>query len=215
MGANQRNWRRVRIGVSATSAALVVVTLAALSTVAGASSGIVIREPQYGFSFSLPAGWEQVPLDGSDVTALLNAATHDDPALANALDSQITSEASKGMKVFVIGPVSGSVASNVNVIVNAPGGFIPSGNEFASEAVAEAKIEMAQIGATHIKAIAVKNHLGDVAESTYRISLQGTNEVGEQFFAHHGANLLVVTVTTSSPASAKTIANDVANSWRW
>jgi hypothetical protein len=215
MGANQPNSRRGRIGAAATSAALVVVTLAALSTVAGASSGVVIREPQYGFSFSLPAGWEQVPLDGSDVTALLNAATHDDPSLASALDSQITSEASKGMKVFVIGPVSGSVASNVNVIVNAPGGFIPSGTEFAREAVAEAKIEMAQIGATHIKAIAVKNHLGNVAESTYRISLQGTNEVGEQFFAHHGPNLLVVTVTTSSPATAKAIANDVASTWRW
>jgi hypothetical protein len=215
MGANQRNWRRGRIGATATTTALVVFTLAALGTVAGASSGVVIREPQYGFSFSLPAGWEQVPLDGTDVTALLNAATHDDPSLASALDSQITSEASKGMKVFVIGPVSGLVASNVNVIVTAPGGFIPSGSEFAREAVAEAKIEMAQIGATHVKAFAVKNHLGDVAESTYAISLKGTNEVGEQFFAHHGTDLLVVTVTTSSSATAKAIANDVVNSWRW
>jgi uncharacterized membrane protein YgcG len=74
---------------------------------------------------------------------------------------------------------------------------------------------MAQIGATHVKAFAVKNHLGDVAESTYAISLNGTKEVGEQFFAHQGTDLLVVTVTTSSSATAKAIANDVAKSWRW
>ena len=42
-------------------------------TSAGASSGPVIKQPQYGFSFTLPADWKQVPLDGSDVTALLNA----------------------------------------------------------------------------------------------------------------------------------------------
>jgi hypothetical protein len=203
------------MGMAAASAALVVVTLAALSPVAGASSGTVVREPQYGFSFSLPTSWKLVPLDGSDITALLNAATHDDPSLASALDSQITAEATKGMKVFAIGPVSGSVAPNVNVIVTAPGQSIPTGNEFAREAVAEAKIEMSQIGAGHSKAFVVKNRLGDIAEATYTLNLKGTTEAGVQLFAHHGPDLDVVTVTTSSPANSKAIANDVVNSWHW
>jgi hypothetical protein len=216
MGTNQvedKGWGR--LGMAAASVALVVVTLAALSPVAAASSGTAVREPQYGFSFSLPSAWKLVPLDGSDITALLNAATHNDPSLASALDSQITSEASKGMKVFAIGPVSGSVAPNVNVIVSAPGGDIPTGNEFAREAVAEAKIEMSQLGAGHPKAFVVKNRLGDVAEATYTLSLRGTHEAGEQLFAHHGANLDIVTVTTSTSASTKAIANHVVNSWHW
>lgn len=212
---NQQKRHHTRISALAASAVLAIVTLAAMQTAAGASSGLVIHEPQYKFSFSLPTGWKQVPLDGSDVTALLKTATHDDPSLANALDSQITSEASKGMKVFAIGPVSGSVASNVNVIVTAPGGYIPTGSQFAHEAVAEAKIEMSQIGASHFKAFVVKNRLGDVAEDTYTLTLQGSHEAGEQLFAHHGADVEVVTVTTASPAQTKAIGNQVANSWRW
>lgn len=199
----------------AAAGALTVVTLAATEAVAAASPGVVVREPQYGFTFSLPGGWKQVPLNGSDISALIKSATHNDPSLASALDSQITSEASKGMKVFAIGPVSGSVASNVNVIVTTPGGFIPSGAEFAREAVAEAKIEMSQIGATHVKGSAVKNELGNVAAVTYALTLQGTNEIGEQFFAHHGQSLYIVTVTTSSSSTTKAIANHVVSSWRW
>ena len=49
---------------------LVVAMLILWETGAGASSGAMVKEPQYGFSFHLPANWKQVPLDGSDVTAL-------------------------------------------------------------------------------------------------------------------------------------------------
>ncbi len=149
---------------------------------AGTSSGVVVRQPQYGFSFTLPANWKQVPLNGSDVTALLNAATHDDPTLANALDSEVTSAASKGMKVFAIGPVAGSTAPNVNVIVASAAGS-PTGRAFGRAAAAEAKIELTQVDANHIKTSVVKNRLGTSAQATYQLNLKNAApEFGEQFY---------------------------------
>jgi hypothetical protein len=182
---------------------------------AGAASGIVIREPQYGFSFNLPANWKQVPLDGSDVTALLNSAAHDEPTLANALDSQVTSAASKGMKVFAIGPLVGSTVPNVNVIVSSSAGA-PSGRSFAQAAVAEAKIALTQVGAGHLKASIVKNPLGTSAQVTYELNLKTAGvEFGEQFYVRHAAQVVVVTVTTSQSTSTKSNAKLVANTWRW
>ena len=181
---------------------------------AGASSGTVIKEPQYGFSFHLPANWKQVPLDGSDITALLNSASHDDPTLANALSSEVTSGAAKGMKVFAIGPLAGSTVPNVNVIVTSAAGA-PSGRAFAQGAVAEAKIEFTQIGASHLKTSTVNNHLGFVAEATYQLNLKSSTEFGAQFYLRHGANVEIVTITTSSHTATGSNAQFILNSWRW
>ena len=181
---------------------------------ASASSGVVIREPQYGFSFNLPAKWKQVPLDGSDVTALLNAATHDDPSLANALDSEVTSAASKGIKVFAIGPVAGSTVPNVNVVVTSSAGA-PTGRAFAQAAIAEAKIEFTQVGASHLTTSIIENRLGTSAQATYELTIKSTVEYGHQFYVQHGAHVVVVTITTSNPTSSQSNAQFIVDSWRW
>ena len=59
----------------------------------------------------------------------LNSASHDDPTLANALSSEVTSGAAKGMKVFAVGPRAGSTVPNVNVIVTSSAGA-PTGRAF-------------------------------------------------------------------------------------
>jgi len=149
------------------------------------------------------------------VTALLNSAAHDDPTLANALDSQVTSAASKGMKVFAIGPFAGTTIPNVNVIVSSDAGA-PTGRGFAQAAIAEAKIALTQVGASHIKASIVKNPLGTSAQVTYELDLKTAGvEFGEQFYVQHTANVVVVTVTTSRSTSTKSNAHLVANTWRW
>ena len=182
---------------------------------AGAQSGVVIRQPQYGFSFTLPSDWKQVPLNGSDVRALLNAATHDDPALTNALDSEISSATSKGIKAFAIGPVEDAIAPNVNVIVTSSAGS-PTGREFAPAAVAEAKIEFTELGASDIKTSIVHNPLGTSAQVTYKLNLKtaGT-EFGDQLYVQHKSHLEIVTVTTSSLASSQSDARVIVDSWRW
>ena len=151
--------------------ALVAVLLVLGDASAGASSGVVIKEPQYGFSLTLPVNWKQVPLNGNDVTALLNAETHDDPALTNALNSEVTSAAAEGMKVFAIGPVAGSTVPNLNVIVTSSAG-VPTGSAFAPVAVAEAKIELTQVGASHLKTSIVEDRLGTSARATYELILK-------------------------------------------
>jgi hypothetical protein len=197
------------------SVGLVAVLLLMGDTSAGAASGVVIKEPQYGFSFTLPSNWKQVPLNGSDVTALLNAETHDDPTLASALDSEVTSAASKGMKVFAIGPVVGLTVPNANVIVTSSAGA-PTGSAFAQEAVAEAKIEMTQVGASHLKTSIVKNRLGTSAQATYELNLQNTGpEFGEQFYVQHKSYVEIVTVTTSNLTSTQSNARLIVDSWRW
>lgn len=177
--AGRTERRRPPLGAAA---ALVGILLASGGGWAAASSGVVVQEPQYGFSLTLPADWKQVPLDGSDVTALLNAATHDDPALTNALNGQISAAASKGMKVFGVGPISGSTVPNVNVIVSSAAGA-PTGRAFAPAAIVQAKIEFAELDASHVKAAVVDNRMGDVAEVTYELSAKNLGtEFGEQYY---------------------------------
>ncbi len=189
--------------------------LVALSAAgAGASSGTVIKEPHDGFSFSIPNNWKQIPLDSGDVIALLKQATHDDPSLANALGNELTSAGAKGIKVFAIGPVKGSSAPTVNVIVSSSAGA-PTGKDFAPAAVAQAKIELTQVGASGVKAAIANNHLGRTAEATYVLHLKNQQEYGEQFYALHGAHVDIVTITSGSAAGTKSDARFVANSWHW
>jgi hypothetical protein len=212
MREGRRNRGFLHVG---TSIALVTVMLVLGATSADASSGVVIREPRYGFSFTLPVGWKQVPLNGSDVTALLNSAAHDDPTLANALKGEVTSAASKGMKVFAIGPFAGSMVPNVNVIVESSAGA-PTGRAFDQTAIAEAEIALTQVGASHIKTSIVKNRLGTSAQATYELDLKATGiEFGEQFYVQHRSHVVIVTVTSSSLASSQSNAGLVADSWRW
>lgn len=208
----RKQHRRMQVGGSV---ALAAVLLLMGDASAGASSGVVIKEPQYGFSFTLPSNWKQVPLNGSDVTALLNAETHDNPTLANALDSEITLATSKGIKVFAVGPVVGSTVPNLNVIVTSSAGD-PTGSAFAQAAVAEAKIEMTQVGASHLKASIVKDRLGTSAQATYELSLKSTGpEFGEQLYVQHKSYVEIVTVSTSSRISTQSNARLIVDSWRW
>jgi hypothetical protein len=210
-GVRGNHWAQ-QIGASSV---LVAVLLLMGETVAGAASGVVISEHQYGFSFTMPPNWKQVPLNGSDVTALLNAATHDDPSLANALDSEVTSAASKGMKVFAIGPVLWSAVPNLNVIVSSAAGA-PTGREFAQEAAAEAKIELTQVNASHVQTSIVTNRLGTTAKATYQLAVKGSStEFGEQFYVQHKNYVDIVTLTTTSSTTTRSIAQRIVNSWRW
>jgi hypothetical protein len=211
MRVHRRNRGVLQLGSSAALMAMLIL----MGGVSAGASGVVIKEPQYGFSFSLPAGWKQVPLNGGDVTALLKAATHDDPSLSNALSSEVASAASKGIKIFAVGPVSGSVASNVNVIVSSAAGA-PTGRAFAQAAEAQAKIELTQVGATNLKTSIVNNALGTAGQVTYQLHLKNAGpEFGEQVYVQHKSSVEIVTVTTASKASSQATAQVIGNSWRW
>jgi hypothetical protein len=190
-------------------------TLAGGAASASAGSQVQIREPQYGFTFALPANWRQVPLDGSDITNLLNTATHDDPSLANGLSAEVTAGASKGMKVFAIGPVMGSSVPNVNVIVASSAGE-PTGRQFAESSVTDAKIEFAEIGAQQIKASVVHTRLGVAAEVTYVLNIKNAaQQSGTQLYLQHNSHIDIVTATSPNAANSQSNMQLVIKSWRW
>jgi hypothetical protein len=91
----------------------------------------------------------------------------------------------------------------------------PTGRNFAPAAIAEAKIEFAQLGASHIKSSIVNNRLGRSAQVTYELNLNGIHEFGDQFYALHTSHVDIVTVTTGSFANSQADARIVVNSWRW
>jgi hypothetical protein len=181
---------------------------------ASAHSGVEVKEPQYGFSFALPASWKQVPLNGTDVTSLLNAATHDDPSLTNGLSSEVESAASKGVKVFAIGPVSGLSVPNVNVIVGTNTGGL-TGRSFAQSQAAEAKIEFTEIGATHIKESIVRYRAGTAAQLTYELGVEGSEVIGTQVYLEHNSHIEIVTVSTPTAADSQSNMRLIMDSWRW
>jgi hypothetical protein len=190
-------------------------TLAGGAASASADSRIQIKEPQYGFTFALPANWKQVPLDGSDITNLLNTATHDDPSLANGLSAEVTAGASKGMKVFAIGPVIGSSVPNVNVIVASSAGE-PTGHAFAQSSVTDAKIEFAEIGAQQVKASIVHTRLGVAAEVTYILNIKNAApQFGAQLYLQHNSHIDIVTATTPKAANSRSNLQFVIGSWEW
>jgi hypothetical protein len=211
MSVDRRNHGSLALGAAA---ALLAFLLVVGASSAASATGTVVKEPQYGFSFTLPAGWQEVPLNGSDVTALLNIATHNDPSLTKALGGEVSSAPSKGMKVFAIGPAANSSAPNVNVIVTSSAGT-PTGRNFAPAAIAEAKIEFTQIGASHIKSSIANNRLGRTAQVTYELTLSGIHEFGDQFYALHDSHVDIVTVTTGSLANSQADGRIVVNSWHW
>jgi hypothetical protein len=211
----RRNRSRRRTTFLGLSVLVTTATLTEGAVSAGADSRMQIREPQYGFSFALPANWKQVPLNGSDITDLLNTATHDDPALANGLSTEVKAGASKGMKVFAIGPVVGSSVPNVNVIVGSSAGE-PTGHAFAQESATEAKIEFAEIGAQQVKTSIVKTRLGTEAEVTYVLNLKNSAaQFGAQLYLQHKSHIDIVTSTAPKAANSRSSLQLVIETWRW
>ena len=212
MKAGRRNRPSLIVGLTVV---LVAVVLLAWGKVADAAVGLAVTDPHDGFAFALPSNWKIVPLDGGDITSLLNAATHDDPALTNALSGEVTAAASKKMKLFAIGPVDGLAVPNVNVIVT-PSGGAPTGFAFSSAAVAEAKIELTESSASHIRTRVLKNRLGSTAEATYQLDLpNASTQYGEQFYAIHKTRIYIVTVTTPNGLSTELVGHSITASWSW
>jgi hypothetical protein len=131
--------------------------------------------------------------------------------------SEVGPNAERGTKVYAIGPVSGQNAPNINVIVTSGAGA-PTGDAFASAVVGQAKQELSSVGATHVTASVVHSQLGATAQSTYTLPSsisKGSPLAGYQIYALHGSRVYVVTITTTSAALDRSVANKVKGSWTW
>jgi len=176
-----------------------------------------VNEPQYGFSFSLPANWKEIPLTDTDTGALLSAAKSADPGLANVLDSQLIQAVKQGLKVYAVGPVSGNFIPNLNIGIESSFGA-PTGQEFLSEMDAEVKILLAEAGVQDVKTSDTRLPMGNALRVTYKLPLKTTStviDVGVQLYLEHGPHIYVITFSSRTMALDRSVAQVVENSWSW
>jgi hypothetical protein len=187
----------------------------ALTVPAGATT---VKATQYGFSFSLPPKWTQIPLDSSDIGAIIGQATKSDPSLKNVLDQQAVQASKKGLKVFAVGPVSNGFFPNLNIGITSTTA-VPTGSAFISLMSADVKITLAEAGATQVKVGSHHLSLGQVVQVSYQVRLSlGSKAVsvhGLQFYAEHGTHLYVITISGTSLAQDQGIANVLESTWHW
>jgi hypothetical protein len=200
-----------------TGAAIVLTSMLALSASGTAfASGPQVKDAKYGFSFSLPAQWVQVPLNGSDIKGLLAQATKNDPTLENAITLQVKNAAAQGIKVFAIGPASGAFSPNLNLAVGSSKGA-PTGKAFFDAIDAQEKLQLVQSGLVHVTSKVVKLHLGKVLEVTYGLpkSLASVPAWGTQIVIEHKKHIDFLTITSLTVATNSSTLGIVAQSWKW
>jgi hypothetical protein len=187
----------------------------AAASVRPVDNGGHARVTASGFSLLLPSGWNSVPLNGSDVTQLLNAATANDPSLTSALSAEVKQAASHHIKVFALGPARGSSVTDLNVVVE-PAAGLPSGKAFATAAVPEAKQALAQIGASHLVATVARTPLGTAALVTYQLPLKSVGSVvGLQVYVLRASHLYIIAFSGPTLGGDRTVARSVERSWHW
>jgi hypothetical protein len=187
------------------------------ATTESVSAANTVNESQYGFSFSLPSNWKAIPLTGTDAGALLNAAKSADPALANVLDTQLIQAVKQGLKVYAVGPVSGTSFPNLNIGIESSSGS-PTGQAFLPAMDADVKIALTEVGVLDLKTSDTRLPLGDALMVTYRLHLNAPsslNEVGVQLYFEHGPQIYVITFTSPSMSLDQAVSHVVENSWRW
>jgi hypothetical protein len=191
-----------------------LVALGASATANAATA--TVTDLKDGFSFVLPAKWVEVPLNGSDISALLAQATKKDPSLENAIDAQVKNAAKQGIRVFAIGPVSRNFSPNLNIGVESSAGA-PTGAAFFSAADAEEKLQLAQSGLTNVRTHDATLRFTKVLEVSYALpkSLAGVASSGLQVVFEHTTHVYFLTITSLSAATNKETLKSIASNWRW
>jgi hypothetical protein len=197
-------------------AILTVTAIGALFGPTASAAGTRFNESKYGFSFSLPSKWLQVPLNGGDIKSLLAKATKDDPSLENALSAEIKKAAAERIKFFAVGPIQGFVSPNLNIIVTSAGTTL-SGKAYWQEADPQIKVELTEVGVKDLKTAIKKFTFGESLVAKYSIPTKefGTSERGVQLYVRHKSQLDIVTVTSTTVKSVEGVATVLEDSWQW
>jgi hypothetical protein len=184
---------------------------------AAATTGPRVAETVYGFSFSLPVTWHQVPLNGGDINSILNQATKQVPSLKSVLDTQVQQAVAKGIKVYAIGPISAATFPSLNIAIESSSG-IPTGRAFLSVADTEAKLGLSETGAKDLKTFDVRLPLGSALEDSYVLPLSSSSTSsisGIQLYIEHQTHVYVVTVSAPTLSAARPVIGLVERSWHW
>ena len=194
----------------------VVGTSAMISaTTWGAGKPTVVNKA-YGFSFSLPHRWYVAPLNGKDLGYFLDEAAKKDPSMKSYLTNEVKKETEQGVKEFAVGPLVGTFAPNINVIVVSSAGT-PRGAAFFTAINAQAKVELTAAGCKKLNISKAKLRFGTVERATYYLTFKGSKQrvQGLQIYFLHTNHVYIVTFTTTSQAKNDAVMARVADTWRW
>ncbi|MFI5035461.1 MAG: hypothetical protein ACHQFZ_04580 [Acidimicrobiales bacterium] len=180
------------------------------------AAGSKLTDSKYGFSFSIPPGWQKIPLTGGDISGLLDLLTKSDPTMKGALTNEVKQAAKQGIKDFAFGPISHNFASNINVIVEAASGP-SSGSSYFDQAGVEVKISLTGFGMTNVKTSTVDLPFGKELQATYSLpkTLAPQWAYGLQLYLRHKLHLYIVTFSSSTLSRDRSTALQAERSWRW
>jgi hypothetical protein len=189
------------------AAAIVVSVGATASSAAAPASPTKVVLTEYGFSVTLPPGWQKVQLTKAGIAKIVKLLDKVDPKLAAAFTNQGGQAAAQKLQLYAIGPPQGNNFPNMNVAVQSPQG-LPSGADFLSQAKPAIVSQLQSAGLTHVTVSIVHLRLGSALEAQYPVPSTPETAV-TQLYISHRAHLYVVTF--SSPS----VAAQIENTWHW
>jgi hypothetical protein len=198
----------VRQWACALSAAAIAVSAGATTSSAAApASPTKVVLAKYGFSLTLPPGWQQVHLTTAGIAKIVKYLSKADPKLVSLVASPAAQATIRKLQLYAIGPPGGGTLPNVNVLVQSPQG-LPSGADFLSQAKPQMASLLQSQGFTHVSVSVAHLRLGSAVEGQY--SVPGTPEGAiTQLYISHRSHLYIVTF--SSPS----VAAQIENTWHW
>jgi hypothetical protein len=192
--------------IALTGSAIVAVASAGASSASTPTSTTRVVEARYGFSLSLPAGWQQVQLTKAGVNKMVQRLEKLDPKMSALVGSQSEQATIRRLQLYAIGPPQGSTLPNINVLVQSPQD-LPSGASFLSQAEPLMKSELQSAGFKQVTTSIVHLPLGSAVEGQY--SVPGVSDAITQLYISHRSRLYIVTFSSAS------VAAQIENTWHW
>lgn len=195
----------------------------ALLAVTGVPSGASSPAPsnrfdvtRAGASFTLPAKWVHIPLDGNDISGILKVAGKNNPQLKRALTNEVTQAAKKGISFFAFGPITDNFAANLNIIETSAQGA-PTGPSYYTYVESQLKTQLSAGGFRDLKVAVRQLPMGKEIEVNYNLS-SGANSPpaqGLQLYVRRHDKVDILTFTSVSQKIDIAVARVVENSWKW
>jgi hypothetical protein len=197
-------------------ASLLAVAMLGIGVLPAGASGPTMKDSKFGFSFSMPNGWRQIPLTKSDISGLGDLLAKDDPSMKILIENQIKNAGQEGIKDLAFGPISTLFASNINVVVE-PAAGPSSGSAYFDAEGLEAKLGLSSVGMSHIHTSTVTLPIGKELQATYTLPRKDgpKGASGLQLYVRRKSHLFIVTITSSTSSRDRSTALVVEKSWRW
>jgi hypothetical protein len=195
----RRNWSQGALAL------VCVVVLCALPVASSASSakGPTVVLTKYGFSVTLPSGWQKVTPTQAGIDKMAKDLKRASPTFYQQF---VNNEATvRRLQLYAIGPVEGDLLPNLNVLVQSPQG-LPSGKSFLTQAPPIMKSDLQQAGIKNVT-ISVVHPFGPALQGVYTVP--GTSAPVTQLYISHKGHLYIVSM---SPPS---VVPQIESNWHW